>query len=224
MRLFDIGANRGDAVKAGLERGFSSIVACEPAPKVFSELARNFIYAREVVPLRLAISDKDNERVTFFEADEDGLSTLNENWLTDENLPYAGKSYQITKVNTMTLDTLCVMMGEPDLVKIDVEGAEWNVFRGMTKHHGMIAFEWTFETINEHEAQLDYLYALGYREVALQYIVEHLKQPTEWFELKPSNARQLYAWHQETSDAWIDGGWKEANLRPTADVGMCWVR
>jgi hypothetical protein len=23
---------------------------------------------------------------------------------------------------------------------------------------------------------------------------------------------------------WIEGGWKIANLRPTADVGMIWVR
>jgi hypothetical protein len=94
----------------------------------------------------------------------------------------------------------------------------------MTKKYGTITFEWTFETIKEHEKQLNYLYSLGYREVGPQYIVQHLEQPRVWLGLHEDNTNKLYAWHQETSDMWIEGGWKIANLRPTADVGMIWVR
>jgi len=97
--------------------------------------------------------------------------------------------------------------------------------KGMTRHYGgMICFEWTFETIKHHEAQLDYLHTLGYKEMAAQYIVNHLEVPQQWGQLQSNNDKQLYAWHQLTSDEWIDGGWKVANLRPTADVGMLWVR
>lgn len=224
MLLFDVGANRGDAVLAGLAQGYH-VVALEAAPRVFAELVGNFIYNPCVKPLRMAVSDKDGERLKFYEADEDGLSTLNQDWLTKDGLPYAGKPYREVEVNTITLDTLADKYGNPALIKIDVEGAEWQVMKSMTRHYGgTICFEWTFETIHEHEKQLDYLYTLGYKEMAAQYIVNHLEAPLNWGKLQADNHNQLYAWHQLTSDDWIDGGWKKANLRPTADVGMLWVR
>lgn len=224
MLLFDVGANRGDAVVAGLAKGYR-VIAIEAAPRVFGELVNNFIYNPNVVPLRMAVSDKDGERLKFYEANEDGLSTLNKDWLTKEGMPYAGKPHRECEVTTITLDTLCEFYGNPDLIKIDVEGAEWQVMKGMTRHYGgMICFEWTFETMHQHEDQLDYLFTLGYREMAAQYIVNHLQEPTEWGNMQSNNHQQLNAWHQLTSDDWIDGGWKVAGLRPTADVGMLWVR
>lgn len=223
MLLFDVGANRGDAVLAGLQKGYR-VVALEPAPRIFKELVKNFIYNPNVLPLRLAVSDTNGERIEFYEAEEDGLSTMNEQWLTADGMPYKGKPYRIVQAETITLNKLADEFGEPDLIKIDVEGAEWSVFRGLTRKMRTICFEWTLETLVDHEEQLDYLYQLGYREVAPQYIEHHLQEPKDWFQLKPNNQRQLLAWHQETSDAWVEGGWKESNLRPTADVGMCWVR
>lgn len=221
--LFDIGANRGDATIAGLNKGYR-VIALDPAPIVYAELVKNFIYNPHVVPLRLAVAEKSNERLEFYEAQEDGLSSLEKAWLTDPSMPYNGKPFRTISVNTITLDDLALEYGEPDLIKIDVEGAEWTVFKGMTKKYGTVAFEWTLETLDQHEKQLDYLYELGYREVAPQYIVQHLEEPTEWVSLTPNNHRQLLAWHQLTSDEWVDGGWKIAGLRPTADVGMIWVR
>jgi FkbM family methyltransferase len=224
MLLFDVGANRGDATVAGLAQGYR-VIALEAAPRVFSELVGNFIYNPDVVPLKMAVSDKDNERVKFYEADEDGLSSLNQDWLTKDGMPYKGKFHREIEVNTITLDTLADKYGNPDLIKIDVEGAEWQVMKGMTRHYGgLICFEWTFETISQHEDQLDYLFTLGYREMAAQYIVNHLQEPLEWGNMQSNNVNQLLGWHQLTSDDWISGGWKIANLRPTADVGMLWVR
>lgn len=224
MLLFDIGANRGDAVLAGLKKGYK-VIALEAAPKIYGELVKNFIYNPNVVPLKFAVSDKDYEQIEFYEADEDGLSTMNLDWLTKESMPYAGKPYRTVSCTTITIDTLADIYGEPDLIKIDVEGAEWQVMKGMTRHYnGILCFEWTFETIHQHEDQLDYLYSLGYREVGPQYITHHLEQPRVWLGLHKNNTNKLLAWHQETSDAWMDGGWKMANLRPTPDVGMCWVR
>ena len=224
MLLFDIGANRGDAVLAGLKKGYK-VVALEAAPKIYTELVKNFIYNPNVTPLKFAVSNKDYEQIEFYEADEDGLSSINKDWLTKETMPYAGKPFRTVKATTITIDTLALKYGNPDLIKIDVEGAEWQVLRGITRHYGgILCLEWTFETIHQHEDQLDYLYSLGYREVGPQYITHHLEQPRVWFELHKNNTDKLLAWHQETSDAWIDGGWKMANLRPTADVGMLWLR
>jgi len=221
--FFDIGANRGDATLVALQQGYD-VIAVEPAPRVFGQLIKNFIYNPRVTPLRYAISDTDYQLVEFYECVEDGLSTLNKDWLTNETMPYCGKEYRTIKATTITLDTLAEKFGPPDLIKIDVEGAEWHVLRGMTRKYNTLAMEWTFETMAEHEAQMDYLYALGYRQIALQYIVNHLEQPEDWFLLQENNTNQMLIWHQETSDEWIESGWQKAGLRPTADVGMMWVR
>lgn len=223
MLLFDIGANRGDATLAGLQKGYD-VIAVEPAPRVFGELIKNFIYNPRVTPLRYAVSDQDYESVEFYECVEDGLSTTNKDWLTKEGMPYAGKQYRTVKATTITIDTLADKFGAPDLIKIDVEGAEWAVLKGMKRKYNKLALEWTFETLDEHDKQCDYLYELGYRYIAPQYIMPHLEEPEDWFELMPDNRKQMLIWHQETSDQWIDGGWKKGGLRPTADVGMLWFR
>ena len=219
MLLFDIGANRGDATIAGLAKGYK-VIALEPAPIIYKQLVSSFIYNQDVVPLKLAVSDKDNERVEFYEAYEDGLSSLNKEWLTGKDMPYSGKGFRTITANTITVDTLVKLYGEPTLMKIDVEGAEWYVFKGMTQKYGMLTFEWTDVTIGEHCAQLEYLESLGYTEVAPQFIVNHLEEPTEWFPLKKFH---LCDWVVSHKYVWESKDWKSANLRPTADVGMCWV-
>lgn len=220
MLLLDIGANRGDAVVAGLKKGYK-VVAVEAAPKVYARLVQNFIYNPNVVPLRFAVSSENNKRIEFYECVEDGLSTTNKDWLTLDGMPYAGKKYRTVKATTCTIDWLAERYGEPDLIKIDVEGAEWDVLKGMTQKYKKIAFEWTYETIDEHEGQLAYLMGLGFSKVAPEFIGRHLDEPETWYDLAKFSLKQ---WVDENASAWENGGWKKANLRPTADVGMIWVK
>jgi FkbM family methyltransferase len=219
MLAFDIGANRGDWTLAALNKGYD-VVALEPG-KIFGQLAANFIYNPRVTLLKMAASMSDYTTVEFYEAEEDGLSTLNLDWLTDENLPYAGKPYQTVTANTITVDTLNELYGPFDLIKLDVEGAEWHVFKGLSSKMGMIAFEWTWATWTEHLEQLKYLEIGGYTEVAPQFIEHHCQEPETWYDIKTFD---LGAWHNEHAEHWENGGWKKSNLRPTADVGMLWVR
>ena len=219
MLCFDIGANRGDFVVAALNKGYD-VVALEPGA-IFNQLVKNFIYNPRVTPLKMAVSMSDYQTVDFYEAEEDGLSTLNKDWLTSPDLPYGGKPFRQTMATTITLDTLALKYGVPDLTKIDVEGAEWHVFKGLSSKFGTIAFEWTLETMADHQLQLEYLAVGGYTEVAPQYIVEHCEEPKTWFPIADFN---LEIWHSATKRHWEEGGWKSANLRPTADVGMLWVR
>lgn len=227
MLLFDIGANRGDATYAGLNKGFDKIIAIEAAPKIYTVLASNFLYNASVIPLKYAVSDADYQNIKFYEAEEDGLSTMNLDWLTNETMPYAGKPYRTVEATTITIDTLVKNYGVPDLIKVDVEGAEWAVFRGMTQKYGMITFEWTVNTLDEHQKQLEYLRDLGYTEYAPQYIVNHLDEPKsdDWVSLNDMEKDSLSLWIASTAEWWEDGGgWEKAGLRPTADVGMIWVR
>ncbi len=220
--MFDIGANRGDATIAGLERGYK-VIALEPAPRVFAELVRNFIYEPKVIPLRLAVGSDAGERLEFYECVEDGLSTLEKSWLTDPGMPYYGKEFRTIAVNTCTVDWLVEKYGQPDLIKIDVEGAEWQVLRGMSKHSGKLALEWTKETMSEHNKQLQYLASIGYTEYRLQFIEHHLLEPEEeWLPIKKRTDLEKDRASKEYW--WTTDGWMRSCLRPTADVGMLWVR
>lgn len=220
MLLFDIGANRGDAVVAGLNKGYK-VVAIEAAPLIYKALEHNFKNNPNVKPLKFAVAEKDFQTVQFYECVEDGLSTLNIDWLTADTMPYKGKQFWTVEATTITVDTLVKLYGEPDLIKIDVEGAEWSVFNGMTKKYGKLTFEWTDVTLDEHCKQLKYLKSLGYTEVGPQFIEHHLQEPEDWF---PLDGFDFYAWVTEHRDEWTNGGWKGSRLRPTADVGMCWVK
>jgi FkbM family methyltransferase len=222
--LFDIGANRGDAVVAGLHHGFQKIIAVEAAPRMYSELVRNFLYESTVVPLKFAISDKNDERVEFYECVEDGLSSLEKGWLTDPNMPYHGKQFKTIQVVTCTLDFLIEQYGNPTLVKIDVEGAESQVLAGLTRKPKNLSFEWTINTLDEHIEQLKRLKEVnGYTEYALQYITHHLAKPDEY---RPINdPEELRQWILDTREWWMTKGWLEqGGLRQTADVGMIWVK
>lgn len=223
MLLFDIGANRGDATVAGLRLGYK-VIALEPAPRVFFELITNFIYEPNVVPLRLAVSDSNNGRVEFYECVEDGLSTTEKAWLTDPKMPYNGKEFRTISVSTCTMDWLVDTYGMPDLTKIDVEGAEWSVLRGMTRYSGELALEWTEETLDEHDKQLTYLHSIGYTEFQLQFIEHHLVRPEgKWIKIKPSG-NPLKMLRSVRADDWQRQGWLKSGLRQTADVGMLWIR
>lgn len=220
MLLFDIGANRGDAVVAGLNKGYK-VVAIEAAPKIFRALENNFKNNPNVKVLKFAVAGSDFQTVKFYECIEDGLSTLNIDWLTADTMPYKGKKFWEVDAQTITIETLVKLYGEPDLIKIDVEGAESEVFSGMKKKHGILAFEWTDVTIHEHQNQLEFLHHIGYKEIGPQYIEHHLQEPEKWYDLSTFSINQ---WVSETAQEWTNGGWKGSHLRPTADVGMLWVR
>lgn len=221
MIVFDIGANRGEATAAALELGADTVLALEPAPKMFIKLAHTYATDKRVIPLKLVASAKDNKYIEFYECVEDGLSTMDLNWIQGEKAPYGDKAYKTIKAHTVTIDMLSGVYGTPDLIKVDVEGAELSVLEGMTKKMGTVTFEWQLKWEDQVPKCLEHLLWLGYTEFSPQYIVEHLKEPTRWYGIETYSFKQ---WHKDTRDAWENGLWKEANLRPTADAGMIWVK
>lgn len=222
MIVFDIGANRGEFTQAVLDQGASKVVAVEPAPRIFSALARNFFKDPRVIPLRLAVTDKDWVDVTLFECVEDGLSTLDKTWLKGAAAPYGDKAYREVTVSGTTLDSLIEEYGTPDLIKIDIEGYEYSALKGLTKKVGEVTFEWQITRLEEIDKCLELLSSLGYTEFAPQYIEHHAVKPEEWFPI--DGPITFPEWLTMTKAVWEGGDWKRSGLRPTADAGMIWVR
>lgn len=223
MLLFDIGANKGEATMAGLLQGFDKIIAIDAAPKMFLMLHNNFKDDKRVIPLKFAVSNSDGKKVEFYECVEDGLSTIEKSWLTGEDALYKGKEFRTIHAITTTIDKLVEKYGLPDLVKIDVEGAESQVFDGMTCKPKLLAFEWSLFTLDQHIKQLKRLRDVnGYTEFALQYITDHLVEPLLYRPMTMIDS--LPQWIEDTKSSWESNGWLEYGHRQTADVGMLWVK
>ena len=90
------------------------------------------------------------------------ISTLSEHWKKGRfsNLKWEKE----IEIEITTLDHLINTFGEPDYIKVDVEGFELNVIKGLSKKVGIISFEITSEYLSDALKCLDYLINLGYKD------------------------------------------------------------
>lgn len=228
--FFDIGANRGEATAAAFAKGFTKAVALDPAPRMFALLAKNFLGDSRVVPLKLAVSDVQDERIEFYECGNgelnqgDGSSTMEISWLTDGVSRVTGMKYRTVSALTCTMDWLVERYGLPELVKIDVEGGEHRVIAGLSHKPKQLCFEWHLEYMDRHIQDLHKLAKVnGYTEFGLQFITHHLDEPTEYRPI--SEVDSVYQWIEELKPDWLAGGWQRAGgYTNQPDVGMIWVK
>ena len=124
--VFDIGANIGIFTLLAASRG-AKVFAFEPSRMVRSQLELNITlngFGERVSIVPDAVSDSEG-MIPFFE-------TRDGNWGVGRIFSYghsAGKSNDYV-VPTKTLDHFISQLGMPDVVKIDIEGAEWLVLKG----------------------------------------------------------------------------------------------
>lgn len=119
--VFDVGANIGytPTLFAHLVGPGGRVLAFEPSPRAFRLLSRTVGDAPTIECRNLAISDHAGVG-TFYET---------EILLTSSLTPVSGA--QPTPVSMTTLDSVASEVGVPIFVKIDVEGQELSVLRGM---------------------------------------------------------------------------------------------
>lgn len=130
MTFIDIGAHIGEyTLQASLRVGPSGAVhAFEPQPDTFEILGKNVEFNRlaNVTIQSLAMAESDGF-VEFSVCAEPTLSSIRPTGSGDTG---RGVKQTIT-VPKSQLDTYCTQTGcAPDLIKVDVEGAELNVLQG----------------------------------------------------------------------------------------------
>jgi FkbM family methyltransferase len=201
MLYFDVGANHGRWTQRNLQEG-ARIVAVEASPHTFAILQR--AVGTKATLLNAAVCNSATPTVPFYHCTDDGLSTLNQEWLSHPRSRFANSQYSTVEVPTVTLDAMIAQYGVPDLLKIDVEGAEHIVIRSLTSKVPLLCFEWAAEWRQENSECLDYLTSLGFTRFHVQKEDRYDYRPPT-FELDADQVKQAFA-------AAVD----------KRDWGMCW--
>jgi FkbM family methyltransferase len=138
--VFDVGANEGNRVEAFLINN-CKVVAVEPQKSCVAILNKKFGNKITIEPVGLG--EKPGEMEMFI-SESSTLSTFSTEWKEKiENGRFKTVGWQNkVMVPISTLDLLIEKYGTPKFVKVDVEGFELEVFKGLTKSIPMISFEY----------------------------------------------------------------------------------
>lgn len=161
--VFDIGAHVGDRVSSFRRLG-ARVVAVEPQALLIDALGH--IHGRDplvtIVPRALgAVSGRS---ALHLNTDNPTISTMSDAFVkhAEGSAGWEGQSWDDdVDVDVVTLDALVARYGRPAFVKIDVEGHEAEVLRGLSHSVKALSFEFTTIMRDTAEACLERLCLLG---------------------------------------------------------------
>jgi FkbM family methyltransferase len=146
--VFDVGANIGNRTQTFLTLG-AKVIAIEPQNKCRTVLKLRFGKKIQIVPKGLGENDETKK---FYISNTHTLSTFSNKWIEDMNK--SGRFHNAhwireKKIQMTTLKSLIKKFGVPKFVKIDVEGYEFEVLKGLHSIIDIIGFEYAIpENIN----------------------------------------------------------------------------
>lgn len=157
---FDIGAYSGSKTSIFLELG-ARVVCVEPQPVCAQKLQESFGNYDDVILVPEGVADKEGYAVLSICEVEPAVSTMSEKWKTEMRFSKDYEWNRALRVPVTTLDTLITKYGAPVFCKIDVEGFEKTVLRGLTQPVSFMSFEFTSELFDDIGECIDHLLSLG---------------------------------------------------------------
>lgn len=166
--VFDIGANLGRRAKVFLQLG-ARVIACEPQSSCVSQIQEVLGHKRQLQILPVALSNSEGTADMMI-SNASYVSSLSiehvkvmkdrfahdTKWSTQGTVEWSERE----TVQTRTLDSLIAEYGQPNFVKIDVEGFEYEVVQGLTTPVKFMSLEFTAERIDRTYQAIDRVNAL----------------------------------------------------------------
>jgi FkbM family methyltransferase len=159
---FDVGANMGRRTKVLLKLG-ASVVAIEPLPYCMKALKKKFEHNDNVVLVHKALGGSTGQAEMKI-SESHSVSSISQDWI--ENVKATGRHpgctwNQTATVPVTTLDDLIAECGRPAFIKIDVEGYEYEVLKGLSQPVRVISLEFTPEFIDPAVNSVQHLSEIG---------------------------------------------------------------
>lgn len=167
---FDVGANVGNRTEIFLGLG-ASVVAIEPQDFCIQQLQKRFRNNSRVILVQKALGDKEGEGELFL-SNVHPTSSMSKEWINSVKASgrFSTHKWQETvKVPVTTLEKIIEEYGKPVFCKIDVEGFEFRVLKGLSQPIKTISFEFHPEFIDSTINSIKYLSTLG--KVEFNYFV-----------------------------------------------------
>jgi FkbM family methyltransferase len=170
--VFDIGANQGAKTDVFLRLG-AKVVAVDPDSvnqRVLHQKFRSYrLRALPVAIVPAAVAAEEGSQTLWIAEPGSAKNTLNRKWVDtlQHDLTRFGQTLQFDvqqTVPTTTLDQLMTQFGQPFFIKIDVEGAEFEVISGLRRPVRYLSFEVNLpEFLDEGRACVSRLHDLSER-------------------------------------------------------------
>jgi FkbM family methyltransferase len=157
---FDVGANNGNRTKLFLKLG-AKTVCVEPQQVCLQQLKKLFGNNKNVIIVSKALADKEGTATIDLCEDAPILSTMSDKWKNEGRFSKEYKWTATQEVATTTLDALIEQYGLPSFCKIDVEGFEESVLKGLSKPINVISFEFTKEFLQDANKCINHISLLG---------------------------------------------------------------
>jgi len=145
---FDIGANIGNRTEIFLSLN-ARVVAVEPQSECLKKLRKTFGENTKLTIIPKALGQQEGEG-TLLQGTVNTISTMSKDWISKmkESGRFSGHDWhKFIKVPVTTLDSLIRIYGTPKMCKIDVEGFEPIVLKGLSQPVTYISFEFNSEVL-----------------------------------------------------------------------------
>jgi FkbM family methyltransferase len=157
--IYDVGAHIGTKTKEFLKFEPTLVLAIEPQPACIQRLNREFINNPSVQIIPFCLSEQPGTLELSICSEAPTISTCSSDWKKGRFSNYTWDKKEIVKA--ITLDQLIETYGAPYYCKIDVEGFEYSVLKGLSMPLPLISIEYTREFFEETKKSIMYLNQLG---------------------------------------------------------------
>jgi FkbM family methyltransferase len=160
---FDIGAHVGNRVRVFRRIG-ARVIAVEPQPDFVAVM--RLLYGRDpgVFLEANGVAAEPGEGRLHLSTRTPTVSTFADSWIDDVQIDSRFQRVRwdsVISVPLVSLDELIARHGEPQFCKIDVEGFEYEVLRGLSEPLAALSFEYIPVAVNRAIACVDRISALG---------------------------------------------------------------
>jgi FkbM family methyltransferase len=198
--VFDVGANVGTKTALFVALG-AKVVAFEPQPECARILAKRFSEPSSVRVVPKGLAAETGTLTLNICSEAPVLSSFSPDWTTG---PFAGyESDEQVEVEVITLDAALQQFGTPQFIKVDVEGYERSVLRGLSKPVRAISYEFHSALIDEALGCAKMLKRLGLQEFNVALGEESALCAPDWLDYSSLECA-LRALASDSAGTWGD--------------------